>query len=361
MGTYQVSVVGYSVNIQPAEVNLRFAGRLIKAGADWVVTDRLGSVAKRGSERLRYFPWGEEQSTTTQNRDKFGTYYRDSTGLDYAMNRYYSSQHGRFLTADPALATNAPVLPQNWNRYAYVGGDPVNKTDPRGLCSPNDDPPCYSVTGTARGDPTPSGGTRGSGDPGGSDGMEVVADSLDGGGSTGGQGSGFIHVTNPSKAGPNQERTRNVMTWIEQNVDDDCADWLAGLGDAIAGLLGNPDDERTVIIGHGAFDTRKIAAFVNNNPNQTDLPAGYGMTLNDLGAFFVGSYTENGQTYSLSANGYTGGTSQAQVAILLHELAHTLNAQGFQSDFNSDSAGAANDRLVRQHCQRTLDEARNIR
>src|SRR5580704_2752638 len=33
-----------------------------------------------------------------------------------------------------------------------MGGDPVNKNDPLGLCSPDDDPPCYSVTGTDSGD-----------------------------------------------------------------------------------------------------------------------------------------------------------------------------------------------------------------
>jgi RHS repeat-associated protein len=133
MGTYQVNLVGYSLTIQPAEVNLHFAGRLIKAGANWVGTDRLGSVVKSESERLRYFPWGEEQVTTTQNRDKFGTYYRDSTGLDYADQRYYSSQHGRFLTPDPYRASGGRAEPQSWNRYTYVENDPVNFADPRGL------------------------------------------------------------------------------------------------------------------------------------------------------------------------------------------------------------------------------------
>jgi len=134
VGTYQVTAGGqYWLNIQQTEVNLHFAGRLIKAGADWVLTDRLGSVVKRGSERLRYFPWGEEQSTSTQNRDKFGTYYRDSSGLDYADQRYYASQHGRFLTADPYTSSSGLGSPQSWNRYAYVENDPVNFADPRGL------------------------------------------------------------------------------------------------------------------------------------------------------------------------------------------------------------------------------------
>jgi hypothetical protein len=41
-----------------------------------------------------------------------------------------------------------PLDPSQWNRYVYTGGDPVNHTDPTGLCSLNpfnskDD--CYSV------------------------------------------------------------------------------------------------------------------------------------------------------------------------------------------------------------------------
>lgn len=55
------------------------------------------------------------------------------------------------MTPDPKPASNALGIPQNWDRYAYVGGDPANKTDPEGLCSPQDDPPCYSVTGTGDG------------------------------------------------------------------------------------------------------------------------------------------------------------------------------------------------------------------
>jgi RHS repeat-associated protein len=69
-------------------------------------------------------------------------------GLDYAVNRYYSSIWASFLSPDPSLPSNALVNPENWNKYAYVGGDPVNKSDPLGFCSPNDDPPCYSVTVT---------------------------------------------------------------------------------------------------------------------------------------------------------------------------------------------------------------------
>src|SRR5579859_8202083 len=101
-----------------------------------VTPDRLGSIGG-------YFPYGEEQQVTAQDRDKFATYYRDSTSaLDYAQNRYYASTLGRFTSPDPYKQASAGASePQNWNQYAYVGGDPVNRIDPQGLdwCDPDND------------------------------------------------------------------------------------------------------------------------------------------------------------------------------------------------------------------------------
>jgi hypothetical protein len=259
--------------------------------------------------------------------------------------------------------------PQGWNRYSYVENDPVNFHDPSGLFR---DCPAGTVT-SADGrnclgvdligvsleevHTRASAYTFGAGGGGGWD---------RGGGWGGGESArSFIRVTNPSKTGPNQDRIRGVMAWMRQNIDPTCEGWLSGVGDAITGLLGDPANLDTVAIGHGTFDTQTVSAFTGNNPSQTDLPAGYAVTVNDAGAFFVGAYVQNGASYTLSANGYNGGTSQAQVAILLHELAHFLNSAGsggagFQPDFNNSAAGAANDRLIRQNCQRTLDAARNI-
>jgi RHS repeat-associated protein len=71
---------------------------------------------------------------TVNDREKYATYTRDSvTGLDYAMNRYYSSQWGRFLSPDPYGRSISLGNPQSWNRYGYTGGDPANGTDPSGL------------------------------------------------------------------------------------------------------------------------------------------------------------------------------------------------------------------------------------
>jgi RHS repeat-associated protein len=72
--------------------------------------------------------YGAEVGTETgEGRVKFGTYTRDSAGVDYADQRYYGAGMGRFLTSDP-LGMSAANLkaPGSWNRYAYVRGDPIN-------------------------------------------------------------------------------------------------------------------------------------------------------------------------------------------------------------------------------------------
>jgi len=104
--------------------------------------DRLGSDV-RGT---KYFPYGAEAVATGNDKDKFGTYFRDSaSGLDYADQRYYSSILGRFMTPDPYVASGGAASPKSWNRYGYVEGDPVNHRDPRGLmidgggCDEDDD------------------------------------------------------------------------------------------------------------------------------------------------------------------------------------------------------------------------------
>jgi RHS repeat-associated protein len=82
-------------------------------------------------------PYGtafNSESTGSTNR-RFTTYDRSAvTGLDYAVNRQYDSQQGRFTQVDP-LGMGAANLsdPQSLNMYTYCGNDPVNYSDPSGL------------------------------------------------------------------------------------------------------------------------------------------------------------------------------------------------------------------------------------
>lgn len=52
----------------------------------------------------------------------------DPTGLVYMRNRFYDSKSGRFTQEDPI------GLGGGKNLYGFVGGDPVNYSDPFGLC-----------------------------------------------------------------------------------------------------------------------------------------------------------------------------------------------------------------------------------
>jgi RHS repeat-associated protein len=54
-------------------------------------------------------------------------------GLDYFINRYYTSVQGRFTSADPLLASGDTENPQTWNRYGYVLNNPTRLVDRYGL------------------------------------------------------------------------------------------------------------------------------------------------------------------------------------------------------------------------------------
>jgi RHS repeat-associated protein len=77
---------------------------------------------------------GAESSGTPTNR-RFTSYDRSTTtGLDYAVNRQYDSQQGRFTQVDPAgMRATTLISPQTLNLYAYCTNDPINQIDPSGL------------------------------------------------------------------------------------------------------------------------------------------------------------------------------------------------------------------------------------
>jgi RHS repeat-associated protein len=110
-----------------------------------LVTDADGTVA---SEQLS-MPFGtmlpftqtyggensyQHPTLSNPSKKRFTSYDRsEATGLDYAVNRFYSPQQGRFAQVDP-IGMGAVSLgnPQSLNLYSYVENDPVNRVDPTG-------------------------------------------------------------------------------------------------------------------------------------------------------------------------------------------------------------------------------------
>ncbi len=167
-------------------VELHFAGRLVWQNRFPVMTDRLGSVVQMslrdGVNNYAYYPQGQWIANMPAPDHSlpgcwpscggalnsvmdvaFGTYHRDgywsmitgsfvTRGLDYAQNRFYDPARGRFTTADPYDGSMDPSNPLSFNRYAYVMGDPINSSDPSGLCTiggvvyTDGQPPCPDIT-----------------------------------------------------------------------------------------------------------------------------------------------------------------------------------------------------------------------
>jgi RHS repeat-associated protein len=102
----------------------------------YFINDHLGTPQKIVNSSAQvvwaaaYLPFGKAQVTTetVANNLRFPGQYSDAgSGLHYNWNRYYDPETGRYITADPI------GLAGGINLYAYVMGNPVNKTDKSGL------------------------------------------------------------------------------------------------------------------------------------------------------------------------------------------------------------------------------------
>jgi RHS repeat-associated protein len=99
-------------------------------GSSRVVTNATGTVVDESD----YYPFGGERIVVNNdpNPYKFTGKERDpESGLDYFVARYYGSNLGRFMSADPLGGHSED--PQSLNRYAYVRNNPLNFTGPTGL------------------------------------------------------------------------------------------------------------------------------------------------------------------------------------------------------------------------------------
>jgi RHS repeat-associated protein len=352
VGVFQSSS---STGPYPVQSNVSFAGRTILDSNFPVFQDRLGTNRANGA---RFYPYGEEITNTSNDREKFATYTRDShTGLDYADQRFYASTYGRFLTADPARNSAGPSDPGSWNRYAYTRGDPVNRFDPGGTCDImisgwgfNDGWFPYASCDASLGpDFNPSAYAECLA-------TFACARKLGGGGGVVGYegGGGIVTVTNASRTGVNEAVIERRMTDLEDNIDPGCASWL--FGNQPSGDIASITNEAITngSVGHGIL-TNSVPNSVTNAVTGAPNALGLAIIINDNGAFFNSAVTTDNTKLA-------GGTQQAQIFLLLHEYAHLLGAPGFQDDANPNATNATNaannatnNTTIEQKCQTTIN------
>jgi RHS repeat-associated protein len=107
-------------------------------GSISVITDETGNVL----ERLSYDAWGKRRYPNGAD-DPAGAITSQTTrgfteqeelgigGLVHLNGRIYDPLMGRMMSADPTIPD--PLNAQSWNRYSYVGNDPLTFTDPSGF------------------------------------------------------------------------------------------------------------------------------------------------------------------------------------------------------------------------------------
>ena len=115
------------LDLSTSTVNYYVADNL---GSSRVVTNSSGTVLDDSD----FYPFGGERSysSSSGNNYKFTGKERDSeSGLDDFTARFYTSNYGRFISADDSKYMVA-ADPQTFNLYSYVANNPINSVDPTG-------------------------------------------------------------------------------------------------------------------------------------------------------------------------------------------------------------------------------------
>jgi RHS repeat-associated protein len=113
--------------------------------ATWFTHDHLGSTRQTVTETgtvagsARYDAWGAPLENTTGSRFGFTGELTDN-GLVYLRARWYNPSTGVFLSRDPFPGVD--TVPQSLHPYAYTHNNPVNATDPSGMCRAGGDDWC---------------------------------------------------------------------------------------------------------------------------------------------------------------------------------------------------------------------------
>ena len=269
---------------------------------------------------LSYYPWGEERGAgTADGRTKFAGYYRDMPGQDYAMARYYSGQAGSFWSPDPGgVKTADSTDPTSFNRYAYIGGDPINASDPSGMevdltCGPgwqtdaSLDGPCC--------DPTANGFLSGPPDPACYAGVGGGGDSSATSSSTASVPTPIIYVMAIYDCYKlNMASAKGKQVW-ERDIDYTA--WLLNANGTFTELTGNGSSVITEQLTQTAAQTGKPGPASSSSPG--------GVFQDTLSAGTTGPFQVT-QTFTVS---YQGGTYSAMIQSLTDQVtsSNIINVQ----------------------------------
>jgi RHS repeat-associated protein len=342
LATYQMTLSGTQWYAAQTGTNYYFGSKLIKNAGGYVGADRLGSIG-------HFYPWGQEKpSATTNGTEKFTGYFRDAeTGLDYAKNRYHNPGTGRFLTPDPYMATptsaTSPTDPGSWNRYAYVGGDPINRKDPTGrdYCDADDwfDADCYIDYGSVgvQGPPANLGIYLG---------IQIAAE-LDpiwgndapnsGAGGTSDcptYSSSFAFYVCFHQSGADWTSFTASLTRLDKRLDRDptCEKFLTANGVSMTQInsyLTDPATTFTLANLILSFNPPNILAGTTNDvPSQTPI--------------------------IINSSAYQGMSQYEQFLTILHELGHYTGVLAGDHGSGAGTTSTDNDNLVIQNCSKTL-------
>ena len=295
-----------------------------------------------------------------RRRRKFTGQERDAeTGLDYFEARHYTSQFGRFLQPDPAgMAAVDPSNPQSWNQYAYVGGNPLNFTDPSGMVACQWWRTTYT-NGHQDGPPSPD-GISDCGDYDESEYLRYLA-AITNGVSPFGLGFSPCMVdatANCDRQGgggdPKIQQIENARATVYLDLvqDPDC---LAFLGpNALPALSSTP-------IKVTGPDRAGVNAATWPTPN-VGMPTSYEIDVNQDGGFFRGFGLPSNQSFR--GQMIMASSDRFQAATLLHELGHVVRRLQYDgpglSAAQQKAAQAANNSAIASHCASTLGRSSNV-
>lgn len=86
------------------------------------------------SPKLRPYGFDPGPASLTTPIHLYHSYERNYFGLDYAINRHYDPETGRFLQPDRMGQETYRINdPQSLNLYSFTRADPINRRDPLGL------------------------------------------------------------------------------------------------------------------------------------------------------------------------------------------------------------------------------------